>query len=75
MVNVFLERAIPQVLNHNYVESSFSTITRHLDNGISRTPAPIEDFTNMDQGVEPALIIVCFFFSQTNLDFKFTLVE
>ena len=33
---------------------------------------PIENFTNMDQVVEPALTILCFFFSQANLDFKFT---
>ena len=27
----FFESVIPQVLDHSYVQSSFSTITRHLD--------------------------------------------
>ena len=31
---IFFESVIAQVLDHSYVQSSFSTITRHLDNGI-----------------------------------------
>ena len=31
----FFESVIPKVLDHSYVQSSFSTITIHLDNGIT----------------------------------------
>ena len=31
---LFLESIIPKVLDHNDVQSSLSTITKHLDNGI-----------------------------------------
>ena len=31
---IFFESVILKVLDHSYVQSSFSTITRHLDNGI-----------------------------------------
>ena len=34
----FLKSIIPKVLDHNDVESSGSTITKHLDNGIWKTP-------------------------------------
>ena len=34
VVVIFFEGAIPKVLDHNYVQSSFSTITGHLDKGI-----------------------------------------
>ena len=36
---ICFESVIPQVLDHSYVQSSFSTITRHLDNGIWKTPS------------------------------------
>ena len=31
---IFFESVILKVLDHSYVQSSFSTITRRLDNGI-----------------------------------------
>ena len=34
----FLESIIPKVLDHNDVQSSLSTITKHLDNGMWKTP-------------------------------------
>ena len=34
----FFENAIPKVLDYSYVRSSFSTITRHFDNSIWKTP-------------------------------------
>ena len=37
---IFFESVIPKVLDYSYVQSSFSTITRHL---------AIEDFMDMDQ--------------------------
>ena len=34
----FLESIIPKVLDHNDIQSSLSTIMKHLDNGIWKTP-------------------------------------
>ena len=34
----FFESVIPKIIDHNYVQSSFSTIAMHLDNGIWKTP-------------------------------------
>ena len=47
----FLKSIISKVLDHNDVQSSLSTIMKHLDNGIWKTPYT-EDFTNI--GVKPA---------------------
>ena len=51
---ICFESVIPQVLDHSYVQSSFSTITRHLDNGIWKTLQLkiLPTWTNV--GVEPA---------------------
>ena len=43
----FLESIIPKELDHNVVQGSLSTLTKHLDNGIDLTT---EDF--MDIGVK-----------------------
>ena len=63
----------------SYVESSFSTITRHLDKGIWKTLSSWRfhrhgstKVSSLDQDIW--LIIVCFSFSQTNLDFAFNLI-
>ena len=37
-----------KVLDISYIKSSFSTITRHIDNGFWETPYS-EDFADMDQ--------------------------
>ena len=34
----FFNSVISKVIDHSYVQSSFSTITRHLDNGNWKTP-------------------------------------
>ena len=38
MVIVFFESVILKVLDHSYVQNSFSAIARHLDNGIWNKP-------------------------------------
>ena len=35
---IFFGSVISKVIDHGYVQSSFSKITRHLDNGIRNTP-------------------------------------
>ena len=59
----FFKSIIPKALDHNDVQSSLSTITKHLDNGIWTS------VSSLHQDIE--LIIVCFSFSQTSLVFKF----
>ena len=63
----------------SFVEGSFSTITRHLDKGIWKTLSSWRfhrhgstKVSKMHQDIW--LIIVCFSFSQTNLDFAFNLI-
>ena len=63
----------------SYVESSFSTITRHLDKGIWKTLSSWRFHRHGSTKVSSLhqdiwLIIVCFSFSQTNLDFAFNLI-
>ena len=88
----------------SYVQSIFLTFTRHIDNGISKTPCSWRFFgngwiranssldeyheTKMGEGAQKTIsctkvwacfmknisLIVFFFFSQANLDFKFNLV-
>ena len=62
----FFKSIIPKALDHNDVQSSLSTITKHLDNGIWTS------VSSLHQGIE--LIIVCFSFSQTSLVSKFNLM-
>ena len=38
MVIFFFESVILKVLDHSYVQNSFSAIARHLDNGIWNKP-------------------------------------
>ena len=72
----FFEIIIPKVLDHNDVQSSLSTITNHLDNGIWKAPynwrVLLTLMSSLHQDIE--LIIVCFSFSQTSLVFKFNLM-
>ena len=72
-VKFFLENAITKVLDHSYVQSSFSTINRHL---VFERHLTIEDFTDMDQHRCRACTKTFdfFSFSQSNLVFKFKLM-
>ena len=63
----------------SYVEGSFSTITRHLDKGIWKTLSSWRFHRHGSTKVSSLhqdiwLIIVCFSFSETNLDFAFNLI-
>ena len=71
----FFESIISKVLDHSDVQSSLSIITKHLDNSIWKTPCNWRFYGHRWQDIE--LSIVCFFFSQTSLVFKFnlTLIE
>ena len=76
--NFLFESTIPQVLDHSYIESSFSASTRHLHNGIWKTSSNWQYHQHGSTKVSSLhqdiwRIVVCFFFSQTNLDFKFNL--
>ena len=51
---ISFESVIPQVLDHSYVQSFFSTITRHFDNGIWKTLHLKILPTWINVGVEPA---------------------
>ena len=63
----------------SFVEGSFSTITRHLDKGIWKTLSSWRFHRHGSTKVSSLhqdiwLIIVCFSFSQTNLDFALNLI-
>ena len=95
-----------KLLDIGYIQSSFSTFTRHIDNGIWKTPCSWRFYSNGSPYVltnfslenimkrkcakvpgklsvvqfwacfmkSISLVIVFFFFSQTNLVFKFNLM-
>ena len=56
---------MPKVLDQSYVQSSLSTITRHLDNDIWKTPYKWRFYRHRCQA---------FSFSQTSLVFTFSLM-
>ena len=70
---------IPKLLDHSYIQSSFPTIMRHLDNSIWKTPYNWRFYRFGSTKVSSLhqyiwLIIVCTSFSQTNPVFKFNLM-
>ena len=88
MVMIIISKVLfRKLLDFSYVQSSSSTITKHIDNGIwkiftvvhfttwinihANSSEPVLWWT-LHQGI--SLIIVLFFLSQTNLAFKFNLV-
>ena len=38
-----------KLLDHNYIQSSFSTFARYIDSGILKDTLQLKDFTDMDQ--------------------------
>ena len=38
-----------KLLDHSYVQSSFSTIVRSIENNILKDTLPVEDFTDKDK--------------------------
>ena len=88
MVMVIISKVLFwKLLDFSYVQSSSSTITKHIDNGILKIFTAVHFTTwininanssepvlwwTLHQGI--SLIIVLFFPSQTNLAFKFNLV-
>ena len=62
----FFKSIIPKELDHNDVQNSLSTITKHLNNGLWTS------VSSLHQDIEH--IIVCFSFSQTSPVSKFNLM-
>ena len=72
---VFFESIILKGLDHNDVQSSLATITKHLENGIWKTPYNWRFYGHQCQACTKTLnLLVYFSFTQTSLVFKFNLM-
>ena len=71
----FSESIIPKILDHNYVQSSLSIITRHLGNGIWKTPYNWIFYGHWRQSCTKTFNLLLYAsFSRTSLVFKFNLM-
>ena len=49
VMTIFSKLSLWKLLYHNYVQSFFSTVTRHIDQRILKDTLTVENFTDMDQ--------------------------